>query len=104
MGIFSYILAKSKSSGFIVLLMVLFSYFSYFAVKGERGFLTYMALQDKIIEAEKIQADYAMQLAKWDQKVKRISNESLDLDLVDERARAVLNVIGEDEFIILDEE
>ena len=30
--------------------------------------------------------------------------ESLDLDLLDERARAVLNVIGDDEFIIIDEE
>lgn len=104
MGVFSYIIAKCKSSGFIVLLMVLCSYFSYFAVKGDRGVLTYMALQDKVSEAEKVRADYDRQRADLEQKVKLLSSSSLDLDLLDERARAVLNVIGDDEFIILDED
>ncbi|MDO4162073.1 MAG: septum formation initiator family protein [Pseudomonadota bacterium] len=104
MGLWSYIVAKCKSSGFIVLLMVLCSYFSYFAVKGDRGFLKYMYLQDKIAEATKVKADYEEQRQNWDQKVKLLSKSSLDLDLLDERARAVLNFIGNDEFIILDDE
>ena len=104
MGFWSYIVAKCKSSGFIVLLMVLCSYFSYFAVKGDRGFLKYMYLQDKVAEAEKVNQSYDQQRQDWEQKVKVLSNSSLDLDLLDERARAVLNVIGNDEFIILDEE
>ena len=104
MGFWSYIVAKCKSSGFIVLLMVLCSYFSYFAVKGDRGFLKYMYLQDKVAEAEKVNQSYDQQRQDWEQKVKLLSPSSLDLDLLDERARAVLNVIGNDEFIILDEE
>lgn len=104
MGLFSYIIAKCKSSGFIVLLMFLCSYFSYFAIKGDRGFLRYMYLQDKVIEAEKISENYNKQRQDLEQKVKLLSASSLDLDLLDERARAVLNVIGEDEFIILDDD
>ena len=104
MGFWSYIVAKSKSSAFIVLLMALCSYFSSFAVKGDRGFLKYMYLQNKVAEAEKINQDYDAQREEWEQKVKLLSSGSLDLDLLDERARTVLNVIGDDEFIILDDE
>jgi len=104
MGFWTYIVAKCKSSGFIVLLMALFSYFSYFAVKGDRGFLKYMYLQDKVAEAEQINQSYDKQRQDWEQKVKLLSANSLDLDLLDERARTVLNMIGNDEFIIIDEE
>lgn len=100
----SYIIAKSKSSAVIVMLMLLFSYFSYFAVKGDRGFLKYMYLQDKVAEAEKLNENYDRQKDELEQKVKLLSSSSLDLDLLDERARAVLNVIGDDEFIIIDED
>lgn len=100
----SYIVAKCKSSGFIVLLMALFSYFSYFAVKGDRGFLKYMYLQDKVAQAEQINQNYDEQRREWEQKVRLLSSSSLDLDLLDERARTVLNMIGDDEFIIIDEE
>ena len=103
MGILSYITNKCKNSGFLLLLMCLFSYFSYFAIKGDRGFFKYMYLQEKVAEGEKMQADYDKQYAELEEKVKLLSPNSLDLDLLDERARTVLNVIGEDEFILLDE-
>lgn len=104
MGFFSYIIARCKSSGFIVLLIFLCTYFSYFAVKGDRGLLRYMYLQDKVVEAEKISENYSKQRQDLEQKVKLLSSSSLDLDLLDERARSVLNVIGDDEFIILDDD
>ncbi len=85
------------------MLMALFCYFTYFAVKGDRGFFKYMYLQDKVAEAEQINSNYDKQLEEWEQRVKLLSSASLDLDLLDERARTVLNMIGEDEFIILDE-
>ena len=39
-----------------------------------------------------------------EEKVKHLSNASLDLDLLEERARIVLNMANDDEFILLDEE
>ena len=103
MEIWSYIVAKCKSSGFIVLLMALCAYFAYFAVKGDRGFLKYVYLQNKIAEAEEMNANYDKQRQEWEQRVKLLSSSSLDLDMLDERARTVLNMIGPDEFIIIDD-
>ena len=85
-------------------MMALCSYFSYFAIKGDRGLLRYMSLQDKVAEAEQINKNYENQRLEWEQKVKLLSSNSLDLDLLDERARTVLNMIGQDEFIIIDED
>lgn len=104
MGIWSYIVAKSKSSAVLVMLMLVCSYFSYFAVKGDRGLLRYMYLQEKVAEAEKINQNYDKKREELEQKVNLMSSKGLDLDLLDERARAVLNVIGDNEFIIIDED
>lgn len=103
MNVWSYIVEKSKSSAVIVCLMLLFAYFSYFAVRGDRGFIKYLYLQEKVAEAEKINSNYDQKRSELEQKVKLLSANSLDLDLLDERARAVLNVIGENEFIIIDD-
>ena len=103
MDIWSFIVTKSKSSAVIVMLMALGCYFSYFAVKGDRGLLRYLYLQEKVAAAEKINANYDKKRAELEQKVKLLSSNSLDLDLLDERARTVLNVIGDNEFIILDD-
>ena len=100
----SYIVSKSKSSAVIVALMLLCAYFSYFAVRGDRGLLTYMSLQQKVAEAEKMSANYDRKREELEQKVNLLSSNSLDLDLLDERARAVLNVIGDNEFIIIDDD
>lgn len=104
MGFWSYIANKSKSSAVIVCLMLLCAYFSYFAVRGERGLLKYMSLQQKVAEAERMSDNYDRKRVELEQKVKLLSANSLDLDLLDERARAVLNVIGDNEFIIIDDE
>lgn len=103
MDIWSFIVAKSKSSAVIVVLMFLCGYFSYFAIKGERGILRYLYLQEKVAEAEKMSANYTKKRSELEQKVNLLSSNSLDLDLLDERARAVLNVIGDNEFIIIDD-
>ena len=103
MDIWSFIVAKSKSSAVVVILMFLCGYFTYFAVRGDRGILRYMYLREKVAEAEKISANYDKKRSELEQKVNLLSSSSLDLDLLDERARAVLNVIGDNEFIIIDD-
>jgi len=89
MGIGTYIAKKSKSSAVLVLLILLSSYFSYFAIKGDRGYLKYLYLQNKVAEAEKMNSNYDKRRQELAQKVGLLSSNSLDLDLLDERARAV---------------
>lgn len=97
------IFSKAKSSsGFLFVVILTFIYFSVYAVKGERGLMRYIYLTSEVSQAKETADKYAKEKTEWEEKVKLLSSDSLDLDMLDERARVVLNMVGEDEFIILD--
>ena len=76
-------------------------YFGYHAVQGDRGLLAWLS---KSNEAEELRAEVAAlkaERATLEHRVARLRSESLDLDLLDERARAVLNLSAPDEIVIL---
>lgn len=102
MGLFLDLQHKLKSSGFLILCILLFFYFSFYTINGERGLLRYMYLSKEIVHAQKISDQYSSEKQKLEDKVRLLSSSSLDLDLLEERARVVLNFAGKDEFIILD--
>ena len=62
-----------------------------------------MYLRQEIDSAQKSALQYKRQKNDLEEKVKHLSSSSLDLDLLEERARIVLNLAGKDEFILLDE-
>ena len=103
MGLFMELQNRIKNSSFLLICIFLFFYFMYHAVNGERGFLKYMYLKKEIAQAEKIAASYHEQKVHLEDKVRLLSSSRLDLDMLEERARVVLNFAGSDEFIILDE-
>lgn len=103
MGLFFDFQARLRNSGFWIVGAFLLVYFAFHAVNGERGLLKYLCLRQEIAEARKTADEYSRQKAKLEEKVKHLSNSSLDLDLLEERARIVLNLAGADEFILLDE-
>lgn len=103
MGLFLDLQSRLKNSGFWIFGALLLVYFAFHAINGERGFLKYLYLRQEISEARKVAATYQNQKNKLEEKVKHLSNSSLDLDLLEERARVVLNLANSDEFILLDE-
>ncbi len=103
MGLFLELQNRLRHSGIWIFGALLLVYFAFHAVNGERGLLKYLYLRQEIVEAEKIARNYNLQKLKLEEKVKHLSNTSLDLDLLEERARVVLNFAASDEFIILDE-
>lgn len=103
MGLFIDFQGRLKNSTFWILGAFLMVYFAFHAVNGERGLLKYLYLRQEITEARKVAQEYDYQKSKLEEKVKHLSNTSLDLDLLEERARIVLNLAGKDEFILLDE-
>ena len=103
MGLFSDLQNRLRNSGFWIFGALLMIYFAFHAINGDRGLLKYLYLRQEIAEAQKIAGNYNSQKLKLEEKVKHLSNSSLDLDLLEERARIVLNLAGQDEFIILDE-
>lgn len=104
MGLLIELQNKMKSSGILIFCALLSVYFLFHGISGDRGLLKLLYLKNEIAEARKIAETYNNQKQELEEKVKLLSSSSLDLDLLDERARIVLNLVGQDEFIILDSE
>lgn len=77
-----------------------FAYFAYHAVQGERGLLTWLRLNQQIREAETTAAAVAAERAALERRVALLSPGSLDPDMLEERARAVLNLAHSDDLVI----
>lgn len=98
------ILDKIKSSGLMIVLGVFSFYFAINAIKGDRGFFKYLYLKNKIEVAQAEKAHYAAIKKNLERKVAMLSEKSLDLDYLEERARIVLNMAGNGEYVILDKD
>lgn len=61
MGLFLDLPNKIKNSGFLILCVLLFFYFSFYTINGERGLLKYMYLSKEIAYAKTIAAQYSAQ-------------------------------------------
>ena len=103
MGLLMELHNRLKNSSFVLVCVFLVAYFLYHTVNGVLGVLRYMLLKKEIAQAEKIAESYHKQKLKLEDKVRLLSSSSLDLDMLEERAREVLNFASEYEFIILDE-
>lgn len=76
------------------------AYFAYHAIQGDRGLLTWLKLTEQI---DKGRAALAVSLAeqqRLERRVMLLRPDGLDPDMLDERARAVLNFAREDEVVI----
>lgn len=76
------------------------AYFGYHAIQGDRGIVTWLQLSQRI---ERVQAAIAASREvehRLAHRVALLRPGNLDRDLLDERARAVLNLIHPDDRII----
>lgn len=95
---------RLRKSEILMFFVVLFVYFSYYTINGERGLRRYLHLKQEISYANQIADNYSKEKKALEEKIRLLSPSSLDLDMLDERARAVLNMAKEDEFVILDQD
>ena len=82
------------------LLIVLSAYFGITALQGEYGLYRRIQLESHIEDLERELESVSVELEAMENKTRRLSNEFLDLDLLDERARKVLGYIRPDEFVV----
>jgi cell division protein FtsB len=75
-------------------------YFAYHAVQGDRGIIAWLVLNQQIAEAQEVEAELAAERATLEQRVALLRPDSLDPDLLAERARVMLNLAHADELII----
>ncbi len=77
-------------------------YFAYHTVQGERGLLAWMKLKVEIAEAEQHLIQVSAERQALERRVNLLHPEHLDPDLLEERARAMLNMGHEGEIIIVE--
>lgn len=83
-----------------VIFATLFGYFGYHLVNGDRGLLSMARLDREIQIADQnlVEAETTKKI--WERRVSALRNQSLDPDMLDERARALLNYARKDDIII----
>jgi cell division protein FtsB len=84
-----------------VLAVGVLGYFAYHGVQGERGVLAYLQLTQDLQEAAAVADAVAGERAELALRVGRLSDGSIDPDLLEERARILLNYGYPSETVVL---
>lgn len=79
---------------------LLMAYFAYHAVEGDRGLRAWQRLDVEITDAGSVLAEVAAERRALEGKVARLNPNSLDTDLLEERARLVLGYVPADSVVI----
>jgi len=87
-----------------VLAATLLLYFGYHAIHGERGAVTLWRLQADLKSTDDRLADLEAERAALANRVRHLRPESLDADLLDERARYLLGRVGPDDIVLYEDE
>ena len=78
----------------------LVGYFAYHLVQGDRGLSAWLRLSQEVRLAQATLAEAEGERRALDQRVNLLRPDHLDRDMLDERARSALNLIGPDERVI----
>ncbi|WP_422121115.1 FtsB family cell division protein [Paragemmobacter straminiformis] len=85
---------------YFLIALTLGSYFTFAAVQGDYGVFRQVEISAEA-EGLKVERDkLAAELSEMQNRTKRLSDDYLDLDLLDEQAREVLGYVRADEIVI----
>jgi cell division protein FtsB len=90
---------QKRAIGSLFCVLFLF-YIAFHTVSGERGVFALLRESSKLETLKAELQDIKLQREVLDKKSKKLSNNNLDLDLLDEQARNVLGVAGKDEVVV----
>ncbi len=78
-------------------------YFAYHAIHGDRGLLAWLSLKQRVTEAQGELDEVSEQRREFEHRVRLLRPDSLDPDLLEERARIMLNYGHDDDIVIMAE-
>ena len=84
-----------------VLLAATLGYFGYHVIQGERGVLAWLQLEKELRVARANAAVLSQEKTQLEHRVSLLRPNSLDPDLLEERARVVLNYARDGEMLVL---
>ncbi len=76
-------------------------YFGFHVIQGERGLIAFARLKANIDHAQARWVKVREQRKYWELRVKMLHPTSLDPDMLDERARLMLNYAAPEDIIVL---
>jgi cell division protein FtsB len=85
---------------FFVTTFSLAAYFTFAAVQGEYGLFRRIQIEAQEHDLSRQLAALKLDVARMENKTRRMSDHYLDLDLLDEQARKVLGLARGDEIVI----
>ena len=91
---------SAKLAGSVACALVV-AYFAYGTVQGDRGLLAYFSMTQELERAQTAYDELRESRLGLEHRVSLLRPSSLDLDLLEERARIVLDLVREDDFIVL---
>ena len=83
-----------------IIFAMMFGYFGYHLVNGDRGLLAMAHLQRETMIADQNLAEAEATRKIWERRVAALRNQSLDPDMLDERARILLNFSRKEDIIV----
>ena len=101
MSIFRDIRRRAKGTAPQILAGALVAYFAYHAIQGERGINSWITLKEDLAASEAQLAALEAERARLDNRVRRLRRDSLDPDLLEERARLLLNYGYADDRVVM---
>jgi cell division protein FtsB len=100
MGLMRGIKQRSKAGAAPAVFLLLTSYFAWQATQGERGLESYALRQDQLRAAQQELARAQAEQHAWELRDAALHLGRLDLDMLDERARAMLNVADPTDIVV----
>ena len=91
MGVIAEFRAQAGSIVLPVLGFCVAGYFAYHAVQGDRGLIAWRQLIHRVSEARAVLSESTLERRTLEHRVRLLSPRSLDRDMLDERARFMLN-------------
>lgn len=91
---------RALDAAVAILVIAAMAYFAHRAVQGQSGLFVRLAVEKEKRALASERADLAAERARLENLTRRMSRDYLDLDLLDEQARAVLGLIRPDEVVI----
>jgi cell division protein FtsB len=93
------LVGPKRAVGPLICVLVLF-YLGFHAVSGERGVFALFKENRRLAMLQSDLSELTAKREALEHKVKLLSSNSLDLDLLDEQARLVLGMAGKNEIVI----
>ena len=76
-------------------------YIAYNTVQGDRGLIAYWQLTKQVEQASEIKEELDAQRHRMENRVRLMYPQSLDPDMLDERARFLLGYARADEYVVI---